>query len=217
MSYQSTTTTLTSHQAAIEHLPSDPSKVGNFIGSLFAAREKRAAEIARVREEAKISDYEETAQRELGLRRNCLKSMEFWRKEFGRNRYEASVGFTQLLYVASLEGWNEAVEKPEDETPVMDRTRTAQRMRGASRQFGRDGSLASYGATQLTARQREVEASAARCLEKLRNGVPPEKLREGEGAGRPSSAWEEGRQMALAQFFAEIDPVDPDVDPTPNA
>lgn len=195
---------MTSHEAAVELISADPSRVGDFFDNLFAQQRQKAERIARAREEAKIKDYEEAARRELGIRKNCLKSTEFWRKEFERDPYEASVGFTQLMFVASTKGWNKPVEKPEDETPVMDRTRTARKMSGFD--ASRGGSRPSYGLTIQNAYQQEVTSIAERLYQKLVDGVPVNRLREGEGAGRPSKAWQEAYHLAYQRFENENDP-----------
>jgi hypothetical protein len=204
MSFHQSPSALTSHQAAIEQMPSDPAQVGGFFDKLFAAKDKEAEERARIKQEYKAREYEDAIQERLGVRRNCLKSTKFWRQEFLRNRYEASVGFTQLLYIARTQGWMDPVEAPEDETPVMDRTKTARRM--SSFNPSRGGARGSYGMTIQTVYQREVAETAERLYQKLVDGVPLNRLREGEGAGRPSKAWQEAYQLAYDRFERETDP-----------
>ena len=204
MSFHQSPSALTSHQAAIEQMPSDPTQVGGFFDKLFEAKDREKEERARIKQEYKAREYEDAIQERLGVRRNCMKSTKFWREEFRRNRYEASVGFTQLLYIARTQGWTDPVEAPEDETPVMDRTRTARKMSGFD--ASRGGSRPSYGLTIQNAYQQEVTTIAERLYQKLVDGVPVNRLREGEGAGRPSKAWQEAYHLAYQRFEHENDP-----------
>jgi hypothetical protein len=194
---------LTSHQAAIENVPSDPRLVSQFFTNMFEARDRRAEEIARINEEAKLREYEDAIQERLGFSRTSLKQIKFWRQHFQKNRYQASKDLTQLMYWLQAEGLMEPVDAPEETTPVMDRTKTASRMAGFTRQLGRDGTRPNYGSIQKNQRQREVEAAYADCLEKLHAGVPIHRLREGQGRGRPPASWNEGFQMAVAQYEKE--------------
>lgn len=184
-------------------MPADPTKVDDFFNGLFAEKRNTAARIAQIREEAKIQEYRDAAQRELGIRKNCLKSAEYWDREFERDPYEASVGFTQLMYIASTRGWNKPVEKPEDSTPVFDRTSTGKKVNSLNP--AREGARPSYGLTLQNEYEMEVAKEAEDIYRKLVAGVPFKDLRKKKGGGRPSKAWQAGYQRALERLEREAE------------
>lgn len=194
---------LNSHQAAVEMMPSDPRQVGQFFSNMFEAEDNQREEIAAVKARFKTKEYRAAAEERLGVKAFAYKQIKAWRQEFRRNPYEASISLTQVIRYLQLEGLMDPVEAPENETPVMDRTKTASRMAGITRQLGRDGTRPGYGSIQKNQRQREVEAAYADCLEKLHAGVPIHRLREGQGRGRPPASWNEGFSMAVAQYEKE--------------
>lgn len=204
MSFHQSPAALTSRRAAIENLPADADQQRKLFDDLFAARDRQRDEIRKIREAQKVHDRESAMTENLGVEPITIKSMKMWREAFLRNDYRASVAFTQFLIFANAQGWAEEREAPEDETPVMDRTRTAKRM--AHFDPARGGSRPSYGLTLQNAYHMEVTATAERLYQKLVSGVPLNRLREGEGAGRPSRAWQEAYQIAYDRFERETDP-----------
>lgn len=204
MSLHQSPAALTSRQAAIENLPADAAQQRKLFDDLFAARDQQREEIRRIREAQKVRERESAMTENLGIDPITIKSMRMWGDAFRRNDYKAAVAFTQFLIFANAQGWAEERDAPEDETPVMDRTRTAKRM--AHFDPARGGSRASYGMTIQNAYQMEVTATAERLYQKLVDGVPVNRLREGEGAGRPSKAWQEAYHLAYQRFENENDP-----------
>lgn len=198
MSFHQSPAALTSRQAAIENLPADHNQQRKLFDDLFAARDRQKEEVQRIREAQKVRERESAMTENLGIDPLAIKSMKMWREAFTRNDYRASVAFTQFLIFANAQGWSEEREAPEDETPVMDRTRTAWKMVGYD--ASRGGSRPSYGMTIRSRHQQDVEIITHRLLSKLLSGVPRDRLREGEGAGRPSNAWQEAYASACFRF-----------------
>jgi hypothetical protein len=204
MSFHQSPSALTSRQAAIENLPADAGQQRKLFDDLFAARDRQREEVRKIRDAQKVRERESAMTENLGIDPMAIKSMKMWREAFMRNDYRASVAFTQFMIFANAQGWPEEREAPEDETPVMDRTRTAKRMSHFNP--ARGGSRATYGLTLQNAYQLEVTATAERLYQKLVDGVPVNRLREGEGAGRPSKAWQEAYYLAYQRFENENDP-----------
>lgn len=204
MSFHHAPSALTSRQAAIANLPADHETQRRVFDDLFAARDRQREEVQKIREAQKVRERESAMTENLGIDPLTIKSMRMWREAFLRNDYRASIAFTQFMIFANAQGWAEEREAPEDETPVMDRTRTARRM--AHFNPARGGARPTYGLTLQNAHQMEVTATAERLYQKLVDGVPLNRLREGEGAGRPSKAWQEAYQLAYERFERETDP-----------
>ena len=204
MSFHHSPNALTSRQAAIANLPADADQQRKLFSDLFEARDRVKEELQRIREQQKVRERESAMTENLGIDPVAIKSMKLWRAAFLRNDYKASVAFTQFLIFANAQGWAEERDAPEDETPVMDRTRTAKRM--AHFNPARGGARPTYGLTLQSAYQQEVVITAERLYQKLVDGVPLNRLREGEGAGRPSKAWQEAYQIAYDRFERETDP-----------
>lgn len=198
MSIHQSPAALTSRQAAIENLPADAGQQRKLFDDLFAARDRQREEIRKIREAQKVRNREEAMTANLGIDPITIKSMRMWGDAFARNDYKAAVAFTQFMIFANAQGWAEEREAPEDETPVMDRTRTARKMVGFDP--ARGGARPNYGMTIRSRHQEEVAVTTQRLLHKLISGVPRDRLREGEGAGRPSNAWQEAYASACFRF-----------------
>lgn len=201
MSFHQSSAALTSRQAAIENLPADSAQQKKIFDDLFTARDRQREEVRKVREANKVRDRESAMAENLGIDPIVIKSMKMWDDAFSRNRYKASRAFTQFMIFSHAQGYGDDVEKPEDDRPVMDRTRTAQRLIGMNPV--REGSRATYGMTLKNAYEQEVLAAAEDIYRKLSDGVPFKRLREGQGGGRPSKAWQEGYEMAVERLHRE--------------
>ena len=203
MSLHQTPASLTSRQAAVANLPADADTQRKIFDDLFRARDQQREEVKKIREASKLREREDMMQERLGIDPVTIRSMKLWEGAFSRNDYRASIAFTQFMIFANARGWGADREKPadEDERAVMDQTKTARRMVG----FGREqrGSRPTYGMTIQTKTEMETAATAERIYQKLRAGVPDERLREGEGAGRPSNAWQEAYRRARARIEDE--------------
>jgi hypothetical protein len=203
MSLHQTPSSMTSRQAAIANLPADADTQRQIFDDLFKARDEQREEVRKIREASKVRDREAMMQERLGIDPVTIRSMKMWEGAFARNDYRASIAFTQFMIFANARGWGADREKPadEDDRSVMDQTRTARRMVGLGREYR--GSRPTFGMTIQSKQEMETVAAAERIYAKLRAGVPDERLREGEGAGRPSNAWQEAYRRARARIEDE--------------
>lgn len=188
----------TSHQAAIANLPADAATQRKIFDDLFAARDRQREAARAAREKENVKGYESMMQERLGVDPFAIKQMKAWSDLFARDRYRGSVAFTQFVIFANAQGFSEQVEKPEDDRPVYDRTRMGRKTIG----FRAEG-RPTYGMTIQSVQERETLQQAEEIYQKLKAGVPANRLREGGGAGRPPKTWQNALQLAYERIERE--------------
>lgn len=185
--------------SALESLTSDLWDGGAAVDDWLEQSRQHRLRMQQIREQSDHKARKKALQDRLGLEPEALDFIQRLERIKERNPVRAVKVFTHAVTLAKIRGLDLDVEIDEDaDRPVMDQTKTARRMVGF-----RSDSRANYGSRQKNAFEQERDQIAGELYEKLVNGIPENRLREGYGGGRPSNAWQAAFQVAVERFERE--------------
>lgn len=189
---------------AMEPFTNSEWDLGAAVSGYYAAKQKLDEERRQARERAKLDERREAIIGRAGVDPDAFRYYLKVKQTRAINPVKAVRMVTHVFALIKMDNLDEDVEVVEQERdrPVADNTRYGKNMHGHKAE-GRPTWGLTVGTLKQKAYEADVDTAFRKCLDKLRSGVAADKLKEGEGGGRPSKAWIEGQNKAIDHFLNE--------------